>query len=166
MMYLILAAYLLPLIILTICVEVESFGWATTAFIASAAAFASYNWSAASAFVVAHYLEVALYFGLYLVARVAWTFAKWVMLLVRYNQAFKEAKLGFLKAVDLNGRFTIPAERLNDFKSWCNKNSPTINFRYSVVTGQQKPVKPRQLITRAGSLRGVVFGLSALLDSF
>lgn len=134
---LILALYILPVILLTFYVETESFGWATVLFLASAISFGFVHKTELISFVQTHWIQAITFTGLYLILGVVWTFIRWFVTLVQYNETFKNARHQFLLEEKLDVNEPIPTNKMNDFISWCRHYKINLHFQFGMYNGKR-----------------------------
>ena len=114
----ILLFYALPYIVLTILVETELYGWATFAALAGAAAFSWLHRHDVLGYLHDHGLELLINVGIYVAIGVVWSYARWVLKLIKFRTEFREQTEAFKVAKKLPLDQPIPSEQLNDFRLW------------------------------------------------
>jgi len=112
-MYLIVTLYILPLILLTTFVEIEYFGWATTSMLAFAGVMAFLHRHDLLPYIQNHGIELVTYISIYIIAGIAWSFAKWTIFLLHFRNEFRAAKFEFQTKNNLCTFEPIPIERMH-----------------------------------------------------
>jgi hypothetical protein len=98
--------------------EIEYFGWATVLLIATLGVAQLLHMADVPAYVRGHAGQILLYALIYVVAGVAWSFAKWFSYLISYRDKFREAKAEFLKSKNLNPIGQVPDEYMSYFRDF------------------------------------------------
>lgn len=114
--------YLIPFIMTTIFVEMESFGYATTIM-----GIALVIYSYINKFIIFSYIELNWFYCLklifvYLAIGIAWSFVKWFLFLIGFKAAFNRAKKEYIdnwNQTHTDNKITnyiIPKERFDHFR--------------------------------------------------
>ena len=98
--------------------EIEYFGWATVLLITTLGAAQLLHMADVPAYVRGHAGQILLYALIYVVAGVAWSFAKWFSFLISYRDKYREAKAQFLKSKNLNPIGQIHDEFMLSFQTY------------------------------------------------
>lgn len=106
---------LIPFIILTILVESDSIGWATTVSLITIAIVGYINKNDAVQFFKEHALHVAVGLLCYLAVGVVWSFIKWTLHLIKFRSRFRDESHAWKLAEKLPVDQPIPPERAMDF---------------------------------------------------
>lgn len=122
--------YVLPFLVLTVLVEAEWFGTATLAMIGSVVTYSLMNRISVIPFIKEHYLYCLEGLGVYLVAGVVWSFAKWFLFLMKFRGKFQDKKEGFLREKALPPGSNVPEQHLKQFQTelgFYNVNGYSLN---------------------------------------
>jgi hypothetical protein len=133
MLLTILLMYALPFIVLTVLVECEWFGIATTGMIISMGVYTWLNKITVLPYLKEHYAFCLQFVGVYLLAGVIWSFTKWFLFLMKFRGKFREEKDKFLVHYKLPAGTSIPDELREAFIR---------EIRYVKVNGQYLHIVP------------------------
>ena len=114
-MFLLYGTYLAAFILVTILVESELFGWATTSLIITGAIYAWLAKLSVLEFVKSHYEFCLEVLAFYMALGVAWSFIRWFLFLLKFKYAFRAQKESFLTSIN---KSSLTEEDKKDFESY------------------------------------------------
>lgn len=121
--------YIIPFIIMTVLVQIEFFGWATTSLIVTSLVMSIIHRHDIIGYIQSHGISIIQYAMLYVVLGVAWSFFKWLMVLMKFNADFVSMRKLFIERNDIGGE-TIPESKLSEFQRWAGGHYDDVNRQY------------------------------------
>src|ERR1700690_10301 len=117
MIWFLLLVYVLPFVCLTLLVEAEWFGMATAAMLVSMGIYGFLHRTQVISYIKDHAIFCLEFIAVYLSVGVAWSFAKWLLFLLRFRREFRNVKAKFIHSLGLPIGSNIPQDKFHDFKN-------------------------------------------------